>query len=162
MLLLLLLLLLLTLRGSCVVVAPTTAQAEEHRSQLLLARVETAEEGVAKQQDSDVAKLEQEKRDLMAELAHMATTLKRERAKAIEIDKLQRSFLSMQQQQDDRLSEIKRTDLAIIQEVCYAGWCEIVRCVWSMVVMFVHCCCVRVCANQWRTSTWLRRMGMMA
>ena len=47
----------------------------------------------------------------------MATALKRERAKAIEIDKLRRSFLSMQQQQDDRLSEIKRTDLAIIQEV---------------------------------------------
>jgi len=47
----------------------------------------------------------------------MATTLKKERAKAIEIDKLKRSFLSMQQQQDDRLSEIKRTDLAIIQAV---------------------------------------------
>ena len=47
----------------------------------------------------------------------MASTLKRERAKALEIDKLRRSFLSMQKQQDDRLSEIKRTDLAIIQEV---------------------------------------------
>ena len=49
-------------------------------------------------------------------LLAMGTALKRERAKAMEIDKLRRSFLSMQQQQDDRLSEIKRTDLAIIQE----------------------------------------------
>lgn len=90
----------------------------------MLARAEAAEEGIAKQQDADVAKLEQEKRDLLAELAHMATTLKRERAKAIEIDKLRRSFLSMQQQQDDRLSEIKRTDLAIIQEVRGCDCCS--------------------------------------
>eukprot|EP00750_Incisomonas_marina_P003090 INCI12839.2.p1 GENE.INCI12839.2~~INCI12839.2.p1 ORF type:complete len:951 (-),score=268.57 INCI12839.2:190-3042(-) len=97
--------------------ATTELAAEKHRCTQLLARAEAAEDSVASRQGSEIEKLEVEKRDLLAELGHMATALKRERAKAIEIDKLRRSFLSMQQQQDDRLSEIKRTDLAIIQEV---------------------------------------------
>ena len=48
---------------------------------------------------------------------HLTTKYEQERASASEIVKLKKSFETLEQLQQDRLAEIKKTDLGIIQAV---------------------------------------------
>ena len=61
--------------------------------------------------------LQSEKLNLQEELMHLTTKYEQERTSASEIVKLKRSFEALEKQQEDRLAEIKKTDLGIIQAV---------------------------------------------